>query len=693
VLRIKEHETNKVRYPMNYSIPYGDLYNWSVTDPTSFWHGQAEAIHWQTPFHTVCDFTNPPFARWFVGGKTNLCYNAVDRHLETRANQPAIFFHSSESGTEQVITYRQLHREVTSFAAVLKKLGINKGDRVVIYLPMIPEAAYAMLACARIGAIHSVVFAGFAASSLANRIVDAQAKLVVTADAATRAGKLVPLKKLVDQALMESETPVEHVLIIHRGIEPDIVLYDDRDLLYGDLVEEVRGVQVEPEWLESNETSYILYTSGTTAKPKGVQRDVGGYAVALTSTVNHIFGGQPGETFFCTADVGWVVGHSYLVYAPLLHGMATVIYEGVPIRPDPGIWWSMAEKYQAKVMTASPTAIRLLRKQDPKYLQQHDVSCLRTLFLMGEPLDVSTSNWIHDALGVPIIDNYWQTETSWPILALPSSTPQSELKPGSAGLPCFGYRATIVDPATGEDLPRGQKGVLACEIPLPPGCLSTIWQNDQLFAKHYFQQIPGRHLYSTFDYAEQDEDGYYYILGRTDDVINVAGHRIGTREIEETINSHTDIAESAAIGAYDEIKGQAIHCFAVVRQAAAKGEEQLKKEILQIILRNLGAIARPAAIHIVKGLPKTRSGKILRRAIQAVAEGKQNLGDLSTLEDYIALEGLRSVVADAKLRELRNHAFAIWMGRVQGGGSYFGHELSDWFTARNKLGIPLDVLL
>ena len=413
---------------MNYSIPYGDLYNWSVTDPTSFWHGQAEAIHWQTPFHTVCDFTNPPFARWFVGGKTNLCYNAVDRHLETRANQPAIFFHSSESGTEQVITYRQLHREVTSFAAVLKKLGINKGDRVVIYLPMIPEAAYAMLACARIGAIHSVVFAGFAASSLANRIVDTQAKLVVTA-------------------------------------------------------------------------------------------------------------------------------------------------------------------------------------------------------------------------------------------------------------------------VTGEDLPRGQKGVLACEIPLPPGCLSTIWQNDQLFAKHYFQQIPGRHLYSTFDYAEQDEDGYYYILGRTDDVINVAGHRIGTREIEETINSHTDIAESAAIGAYDEIKGQAIHCFAVVRQAAAKGEEQLKKEILQIILRNLGAIARPAAIHIVKGLPKTRSGKILRRAIQAVAEGKQNLGDLSTLEDYIALEGLRSVVADAKLRELRNLAFAIWMGRVQGGGSYFGHELSDWFTARNKLGIPLDVLL
>jgi propionyl-CoA synthetase len=552
------------------------------------------------------------------------------------------------------------------------------------------------LACARIGAIHSVVFAGFAASSLATRIVDAQAKLVITADAAMRAGKFVPLKNLVDEALMQSETPVEHVLIIHRGIEADMELYDERDLLYGDLVQEVRGVQVAPEWLESNEASYILYTSGTTAKPKGVQRDVGGYAVALTSSINHIFGGQPGETFFCTADVGWVVGHSYLVYAPLLRGMTTVIYEGVPIRPDPGIWWSLAEKYQATLMFSSPTAIRLLRKQDPKYVQQHDLSCLRTLFLAGEPLDESTSNWIRDALRVPIIDNYWQTETGWPILALPSSTPVDEIKPGSPGLPCFGYRATIVDPETGEDLPRGQKGVMACELPLPPGCLSTIWQNDQLFEKHYFRQIPGRHLFSTFDYAEQDEDGYYYILGRTDDVINVAGHRIGTREIEETINSHADIVESAAIGAYDEIKGQAIHCFAVVRQGTAKEEPELKKETLQIILRHLGPIARPAAIHFVNLLPRTRSGKILRRAIQAVVEGK-HLGDLSTLEDYVALEGLKSVVAEAKLlvlrNEVRNLAFAIWVRRVQGAGSYFGQASSDWLTARSELGIPQDLLL
>jgi propionyl-CoA synthetase len=315
---------------------------------------------------------------------------------------------------------------------------------------------------------------------------------------------------------------------------------------------------------------------------------------------------------------------------------------------------------------------------------------------MGEPLDESTSNWIRDTLGVPVIDNYWQTETGWPILALPSSTPPREIKPGSPGLPCFGYRATIVDPETGEDLPRGQKGVMACEPPLPPGCLSTIWQNDQLFEKHYFRQIPGRHLYSTFDYAEQDKDGYYYILGRTDDVINVAGHRIGTREIEETINSHPDIAESAAIGAYDEIKGQAIPCFAVVREGTAKEEPELKKETLQIILRHLGPIARPAAIHFVNLLPKTRSGKILRRAIQGVVEGK-HLGDLSTLEDYTVIEGLKSVVAESKLRELRNkvrnRAFEIWVRRVERRESYFGDPQSDWFIARNQLGIPQDLFL
>jgi propionyl-CoA synthetase len=347
-------------------------------------------------------------------------------------------------------------------------------------------------------------------------------------------------------------------------------------------------------------------------------------------------------------------------------------------------------------MFSSPTAIRLLRKQGAKYVQQHDVNCLRTLFLAGEPLDESTSSWIGDALGVPIIDNYWQTESGWPILALPSSAPHSEIKLGSPGLPCFGYRTRIVDPATGEELARGQKGLLVCEPPLPPGCFSTIWQNDWLFQEHYFHQISAQTLYSTFDYAEQDKEGYYFILGRTDDVINVAGHRIGTREVEEVINSHSDIAESAAIGVYDDIKGQVIHCFAVVRQGAARGESELKNEILDIILGRLGAIARPAAIYIVRQLPRTRSGKIVRRAIQSVVEEKQ-LGDLSTLEDYAVLEDLKAVVVRSKLDELRakvqNLAFTIWTRRVQRGGSFSGDAASDWFAAREQLGIAQDVNL
>ena len=421
---------------------------------------------------------------------------------------------------------------------------------------------------------------------------------------------------------------------------------------------------------------------------------MGGYAVALASSINHIFGGRPGETYFCTADIGWVVGHSYLVYGPLLHGMATILYEGIPILPDPGIWWSLAAKYRATVMFPSPTAIRLLRKQGVEYVQQHAVKCLRTMFLAGEPLDESTSAWIGKALGVPIIDNYWQTESGWPISALPSITPRTGIKLGSPGLPCFGYRAEIVDPATGEELARGQKGVLACEPPLPPGCLCTVWQNDKLFEEHYFHQFTDRCLYSTFDYAEQDEDGYYFILGRTDDVINVAGHRIGTREVEETINSHSDIAESAAIGVDDEIKGQVIHCFAVARQGATKGDPELKKEILEIILGRLGAIARPAAIQTVRQLPRTRSGKIVRRAIQCIVEEKQ-LGDLSTLEDYTALEELKAVVAESKLKELRakvqNLAFSLWERRGQGSGSRDAD--TDWFAARNQLGIPSDVVL
>ena len=524
----------------------------SLSEPDAFWAEQARNIHWEEPFRQVCDFSRPPFVRWFVGGKTNLCYNAVDRHLATRSEQPAIHFVSSETGEQRTLTYRQLHHEVTRMAAVFLALGLGRGDRVIIYLPMIPETAIAMLACVRIGVIHSVVFAGFAAPSLATRIDDAGAKLVITSDAGMRAGKIVPLKRLADEALSLAHTKVPHVLVIDRGLDPTAPKVPGRDIDYATIAASYERNAVPCVWLESGEPSYLLYTSGTTAKPKGVQHETGGRAVALVASMQHIFGGQPGETYFSAADLGWAVGHSYGVYGPLLHGMATVIYEGLPIRPDGAIWWKIAEQTRAAVMFVSPTGLRVLKKQDPALLRRHDLSRLRSLFVAGEPLDEPTSLWIRDALNhVQIIDNYWQTESAWPILTLTPGLGPVRVKPGSPGFPAYGYRVQVVNPATGDPLPRGEKGVLVLGLPLPPGCMSTVWKDDDVFARHYCGQFPGKSYYATFDYAVQDEEGYFFILGRTDDVINVAGHRLGTREIEETICSHPAVAENATIGAAD----------------------------------------------------------------------------------------------------------------------------------------------
>lgn len=623
----------------------------SLRDPAGFWAEQAGLIHWRRPFETVCDFSRPPFAKWFVGGTTNLCFNAVDRHLAARADQPAIHFLSTETGEQRTLTYRELHREVNRLAAVLHSLGLARGDRVIIYLPMIPEAAVAMLACARLGIVHSVVFAGFAAPSLASRIDDAGAKLVITCDAGLRGGKLVPLARLVEEALRLAKTRIENVLVINRGLAP-VEIRAATPLDYAAAVKEHADTEVPCRWIESNDPSYLLYTSGTTARPKGIQRDTGGYAVALAASMRHIYAGQPGETYFSTADVGWVVGHSYTVYGPLLHGMATVIYEGLPIRPDGAIWWKIAEQTRATVMFSSPTAIRTLKKQSPECLKRHDLSRLRYLFLAGEPLDEPTSVWIRTALGhVEIIDNYWQTETGWPLLTLAPGLGPVRVKPGSPGFPAYGYRAQIVDPLTGEPLPRGEKGVLAVGLPLPPGCLSTVWKNDDLFANHYCGQFPGKMLYSTFDYAVQDDDGYYFILGRTDDVINVAGHRLGTREIEEAIGAHPAVAEVATVGAADELKGQVVKCFVVLKQTDQFTTDAARvamiKEIQTTVVNTLGSIARPAFIGIVRNLPKTRSGKIVRRAILAVAEGRDP-GDISTMEDATALDGIRETLAAAR---------------------------------------------
>ena len=626
---------------------YADFHQRSITDRDGFWSEQAQLIDWQTPFEQVCDYANPPFAKWFVGGKTNLCHNAVDRHLATRADQNALIFVSTETEQEKVYSFRELHAEVQRMAAILQELGVKQGDRVLVYMPMIAEAAFAMLACARIGAIHSVVFGGFASHSLASRIDDAEPTVIVSADAGMRSGKVVAYKPLLDEAIKLATHKPAKVLLVDRGLSP-MEKTAGRDVDYAPLREKHLATVVPCAWVDSTHPSYTLYTSGTTGKPKGVQRDTGGYAVALAASMKHIFCGNAGETYFSTSDIGWVVGHSYIIYGPLIAGMATIMYEGLPTRPDAGIWWSLVEKYKVTVMFSAPTAVRVLKKQDPAFLTQYDLSSLRALFLAGEPLDEPTAKWIAESLGKPIIDNYWQTETGWPILTIANGVEKAPSKFGSPGVAMYGYDVRLIDETTGEQVKApNQKGVVAIAGPLPPGCMQTVWRDDARFVKTYWQSIPGQQLYSTFDWGIKDEDGYFFILGRTDDVINVAGHRLGTREIEESISSHPAVAEVAVVGVADQLKGQVAMAFAVLKDANAVADPaarlKLEGEVMKTVDSQLGAVARPARIHFVTLLPKTRSGKMLRRAIQAVCE-QRDPGDLTTMDDPTALQQIRELV-------------------------------------------------
>ena len=626
---------------------YADFYRRSIESRDEFWAEQAQLIDWHTPYKTVCDHSKPPFSRWFVGGTTNLCHNAVDRHAAAHPQRNALIFVSTEVNQERVYSFAELQSEVERMAACLRALGVKQGDRVLIYMPMIPEAVFAMLACTRMGALHSVVFGGFASVSLASRIDDAQPTVVVSADAGSRSGKVVPYKGLLDEALRLATHKPAHVLMVNRGLS-EMPMVPNRDVDYATLRQQHLNDRVPCTWVESTHPSYTLYTSGTTGKPKGVQRDTGGYAVALASSMKHIFMGQAGETYFSTSDIGWVVGHSYIVYGPLIAGMATILYEGLPTRPDAAIWWSLVEKYRVTSMFSAPTAVRVLKKQDPEALKRHDLSSLRGLFLAGEPLDEPTAKWIAEALGKPIIDNYWQTETGWPLLALCNGVEPAHSKFGSPGKAVYGYNVKLLDDATGAEVQGAhQKGVLAVEGPLPPGCLQTIWGDDDRFVKTYWSSVPGRQIYSTFDWAVQDEDGYFYILGRTDDVINVAGHRLGTREIEESISSHPQVAEVAVVGVADALKGQVAMAFAVLKDSnAAQTPEaalKLEGEIMKVVDAQLGAVARPARVRFVNVLPKTRSGKLLRRAIQAVCEGRDP-GDLTTIEDPTALQNIKALV-------------------------------------------------
>jgi propionyl-CoA synthetase len=624
---------------------FADFYKKSIDNPQAFWADESKLIDWKEPYSQVLDYSRPPFAKWFVGGKTNLCHNAVDRWVDKQGDQPALIAISTETDSEKVYSFKELQAEVTRTAAMMQSLGVGKGDCVLIYMPMIAEAAFAMLACARIGAIHSVVFGGFAANSLATRIDDAKPKLIVSADAGSRGGKAVPYKPLLDEAINLSQHKPAHVLLVNRGLVP-MNNVAGRDVDYATLREQNMNAQVPVTWLESNDISYILYTSGTTGKPKGVQRDVGGYAVALASSMKHIFCSKPGETYFSTSDIGWVVGHSYIVYGPLIAGMATIMYEGLPIRPDAGIWWSIVEKYKVTRMFSAPTAVRVLKKQPPEFMKKYDLSSLKALYLAGEPLDETTSQWISSELGVPIIDNYWQSETGWPILSVAKGIEDKATRLGSPGVPMFGYKVKLLNEVTGEACAANEKGVVVIDGPLPPGCMQTVYGDDERFVKTYWANFKEQ-VYSTFDWGIRDADGYYFILGRTDDVINVAGHRLGTREIEESISSHPNVSEVAVVGVEDKLKGQVAVAFAILKNSDAaatpEGRKALEAEVMAVVDKQLGAVARPARVHFVSLLPKTRSGKLLRRSLQAICEGRDP-GDLTTIEDPASLQQIKAVL-------------------------------------------------
>ena len=623
---------------------YEDFYRQSIEHPEQFWAEQARLIHWDTPPQQILDQSRPPFRRWFVGGTTNLCYNALDRHLAERGEQLALVAVSGETGITREFTYEELHREVNVFAAVLQSLAVGKGDRVVIYLPNIAEAAFAMLACARIGAIHSVVFGGFAAHNLALRIDDAQPKLLIATDAGMRGGKLIAYKPLVDAALAEARSSVPHVLIVDRELDPQMTHVAGRDLDYATLRAQFNGAEVPVTWLESNEPSYLLYTSGTTGGPKGIQRDVGGYAVAMALSMRTVFDIAPGQVMFSTSDVGWAVGHSYNVYGPLIGGATSLLYEGIPTWPDPGIWWELCEKYAVRTMFSSPTGIRVLKKQDQAWLKKYNLSKLKWLFLAGEPLDESTAQWITEALGVPVIDNYWQTETGWPAITLMPGLDLKPVKAGSPGLPAPGYKMKVIDENSGDEVAAHCKGVLVFEPPLPPGCLTTVWRDDERYVASYFGHFK-QLVYSSLDWAVRDEEGYLWILGRTDDVINVAGHRLGTREIEEAVASHPAVAEAAVIGVHDELKGQVPVVFCTLKQEdVGEGVAAIALAMQRRVVEQLGSIARPVRVYVVNALPKTRSGKLLRRSLLALAE-QRDPGDLSTLDDPASLDEIRRALA------------------------------------------------
>lgn len=620
---------------------YRDLFDASIADPTAFWAHAAEAVTWTRTPKRILDDDNPPFYRWFPDGELNTCANALDRHVDDgRGEQAALIYDSAVTGVKRTYTYRELRDLTARFAGVLRGLGVDKGDRVVIYMPMVPEAVIAMLACARLGAVHSVVFGGFAGHELAARIDDAQPVVVVTASCGIEPTRVVDYKPMLDTALRAVTHQPSACVILQRDQSP-CTLTEGRDHDWSALMADAEPVDPVP--VAATDPLYVLYTSGTTGKPKGIVRDNGGHAVALLWSMRHVYDTEPGDVYWAASDVGWVVGHSYIVYAPLLAGATTVLYEGKPVgTPDAGAFWRVAAEHRVKVLFTAPTAIRVIKKEDPdgRMVNDYDLSGLKYLFQAGERLDPGTYHWAAEKLGVPVIDHWWQTETGWAIAADPAGVELMPVKPGSATVPMPGYDVRILR-LDGSECDPDEEGAICVRLPLPPGTLPTLWNDDDRFVSSYLSAFDGYYL--TGDGGYLDGDGYLFVLGRTDDVINVAGHRMSTGSIEAILADHPAVAECAVIGVADDIKGQVPRAFVVLKSGAST--EGLAEDLVAAVRREIGAVAALKTVDVVSALPKTRSGKILRKTMRNIADGRDEPLP-STIEDPSVIEALTPVLRD-----------------------------------------------
>jgi len=632
-------------------MSYQQQHQESIHNPEQYWRRQSSKLAWYTQPSEILSFTDaddPASYQWFTDGELNLSYLALDYHVEHgRGEQIAIYYDSPVTGTQSAYTYAELTDEVARFAGVLKRHGVKKGDRVVIYMPMIPQAAIAMLAVARLGAIHSVVFGGFAAHELAIRIDDAQPKVVVSASHGIEPHRVIPYKPLLDKAIEKAEYKPQATIIFQRTqvpVDKQVALELQTGFDFDWATEMRLAEAAAPVAVKSTDPLYILYTSGTTGKPKGVVRDSGGYATALHYSMQAVYNLKPGDTMFTASDVGWVVGHSYIVYGPLLLGCSTVLYEGKPVfTPDAGAFWRIAEQYQAKVIFAAPTAFRAIRKEDPngEFLKQYNLNSVETIFMAGERLDPATYDWAQAVSGKPVVDHWWQTESGWPICANPTGIERLTTKAGSSSVPVPGYQVVVLDDA-GEPMKANQQGNIVIQLPLPPGCLSGVWQSPERFHASYLRQFPG--YYSSGDGGYIDDDGYVFIMGRTDDVINVAGHRLSTGEMEEVVASHPAVAECCVIGAQDSLKGQQPLGLVIMKNDVELTAEQLEKELVALVREEIGALACFKTVVVVKRLPKTRSGKILRKIVRQIADAQPYQAP-STIDDPESLSEIAEALA------------------------------------------------